>query len=38
MSSLEQFRGEIFLRYIVEKKTLAEVMEIIERTHGVRFS
>lgn len=33
--SLDDYKGEIFQLYPVEKKKLADVMAIIEETHGI---
>lgn len=38
MASLENLRGQIFLRYIVDKIELDKVMEEMQREHGVTFS
>ncbi|KAH8597199.1 hypothetical protein B0O99DRAFT_592946 [Bisporella sp. PMI_857] len=34
-TSLGDYKGEIFQLYIIEKKTLKDVMAIIEETHGI---
>lgn len=33
--SLDEYKGEIFQLYLVEKKKLTDVMAIIEETHGI---
>ena len=36
--SLEDYKGEIFKHYNVEKKTLKQVIEILKELHGVMIT
>ena len=38
MNMIEDYRGEIFLNYIVKGKKLKEVIAEIEAKHNVHFS